>query len=236
MWSNVISIGKEYDKEIAYMLAKLKSAKDVSYAIEESEERVWIYLASACERQDDVESELQAMLEVVFLSFIKLRFFLERLALNKLNHAKCALLCSIIHFDREFESGIIAKTIASSLDYNVDGLLNFRLRALRESWQEIADVANRLLESSFGDDDVYDVASFIAGTDGGKNRLLVDTDGLKNLSERRLVEVVRLFDEEEYNFISAIIKERPEEISIRRKFSQPMQATLRRIARVVESC
>ena len=48
MWSNLISIDKGYDKEIGYILDKLQCTKDVSYAIEESEDRMWIYLASAC--------------------------------------------------------------------------------------------------------------------------------------------------------------------------------------------
>ena len=145
MWSNLISIDKGYDKEIGYILDKLQCTKDVSYAIEESEDRMWIYLASACECADEVENKIYDILDVVFLSFFKLRFFLERLPIRALNHAKCALLSSIVNFDRDFESGIIAKTLSNSLDYNVDGLFNFRLRSLKEAWSEIADVASRLL-------------------------------------------------------------------------------------------
>lgn len=235
MWSNLISIGKEYDREIGYILDKLQCTKDVSYAIEESEERIWIYLASACESVDVVERKIYDILDVVFLSFLKLRYFLERLPLHSLNHAKCALICSIVHFDRDFESNIIAKTLSNSLDYNVDGLFNFRLRSLKEAWSEVADVASRLLEGGSSDADIYDIASFIAGNDGGKNQIAVEHRILKNLTERRFVEVVKLFDVDEYNVLSAIIKEKPSEIVIENnEFSAPMTSTLRHIARVIE--
>lgn len=235
MWSNLISIDKGYDREIGYILEKLQCTKDVSYAIEESENRVWIYLASACECVDKVESKIYEILDVVFLSFLKLRFFLERLPFRVLDHARCALLSSIVNFDRDFESGIIAKTLSSMLDYNVDGIFNFRLKALKDAWAEVADVAARLLEGSSSDADIYDIASFIAGSDGGKNQICIERNRLKNLTERKLVEIVNLFDAEEYNILSAIIKEKPCEIVIENNiFSNPMKSTLRRIARVIE--
>lgn len=235
MWSNLISIGKEYDREIDFIITKLQQMKDVSFAIEESEERIWIYLASVCECQDEVESKIQDMLQVVFLSFLKLRFFLERLPHFVLNHAKCAFVCSMVNFDREFEENIIAKTLSSSLDYNVDGLFNFRLRALKDSWTEIVDVASRLLDGIASDDDVYDVASFIVGNDGGKNQIAVEDGMIKNLTERKLVDVVRLFDSDEYNLLCAIIGEKPKEIVVSNKlFSSQMNCTLRKLARVIE--
>ena len=160
---------------------------------------------------------------------------MEKLPMQTLNHAKCALLCSIIHFDRDFEENIIAKTLSDSLDYNVDGLYNFRLRTLKEAWGEVADVAARLLEGGSSDADVYDIASFIAGSDGGKNQICVERNRLKNLTERRFVEIVKLFDAEEYNILNAIIKEKPNEIVIQNNcFSTPMNSTLRHIARVIE--
>ena len=171
----------------------------------------------------------------MLLATILIFLSLERLPIRVLNHAKCALLSSIVNFDRDFESGIIAKTLSNSLDYNVDGLFNFRLRSLKEAWSEIADVASRLLEGSSGDTDIYDIASFIAGTDGGKNQICIERNRLKNLTERHFVEVVNLFDAEEYNILSAIIKEKPCEIVIENNsFSTPMNSTLRHIARVIE--
>ena len=235
MWSNVISIGKEYQKEIDYILKKLQSTKDVSYATEENEERIWIYLASSCDVAQKIENEMYEMLGVVFLSFLKLRFFLERLPMRNMSQAKCALLSSMLHFDKEFEQNVIAKTLSDCMDYNVDGVFNFRLRSLKEAWSEVAEVAARLLEGSDGEKDVFDIATFIAGRESGRNRIATDGKKVENLTQRRQVEIVRLFDEEEYNLINAVIKEKPCEILLKgHSVSDVMQNTLRKIAKVVE--
>ena len=235
MWSNVISIGKEYDKEIEYILQKLRNAKDLSYASEESNTRLWLYLASNCDVAQKIENEIYDMLSVVFLSFMKLRFFLERLPIYPLTYAKCALLSSMLHFDSDFEENVVAKTLSQSMDYNVDGLFNFRMRPLKDAWGEICDVAARLLEGSDGEKDVFDIATFIAGSESGRNRIATDGKKVENLTQRRQVEIVRLFDEEEYNLINAVIKEKPCEILLKgHSVSDVMQNTLRKIAKVVE--
>lgn len=235
MWSNVISIGKEYDKEIEYILQKLRNAKDLSYASEESNTRLWLYLASNCDVAQKIENEIYDMLSVVFLSFMKLRFFLERLPIYPLTYAKCALLSSMLHFDSDFEENVVAKTLSQSMDYNVDGLFNFRMRPLKDAWGEICDVAARLLEGSRDDRDVFDVAGFISGSDGGKNLIATDGQAIDNVTKRRKVELVRLFDDKDYDLLNAIIKEKPCEIQLKNaKFSEGMRNTLRKIAKVVE--
>lgn len=235
MWSNVISIGKEYAKEIDYIIGKLQCTKDVSYATEENDERIWIYLASSCDVSQKIEDEMYRTLAVVFLSYLKLRFFWERLPVRRMSYAKCALLCSMLHFDKEFEENVVAKVLSDSMDYNIDGLFNFRMRSLKDAWAEIADVASRLLEGSEGDKDVFDIATFISGSDGKKNIIATDGKVVENLTERRRVEIVRLFDEEEYNLLDAIIKEKPCEIYVERSgFSDGLSNTLRKIAKVIE--
>lgn len=166
MWSNVISMDKCYERELRYILKELGKIKDVSYAQEESRLREWIYLACACESRDEVEEKINGIIETVYLAFLKTAYFRERIPLCNFNHAKCVLLSSIVCFDNDFESGIIQKSLANTLDLNVDGIYNFRLKSLKEAWDEVAQVAARLLENSVCDEDVFEVASFIAGSDG----------------------------------------------------------------------
>ena len=235
MWSNVISIDKSYDREIGYILGRLQNTKEVSYAIEESRGRMWIYLASVCEKQEQVERILENVFEVVYLSFIKLRFFLDKLHIRRMSHAMCALICSIVHFDREFEADVVSKVVASALDYNIDGIMNFRLRSLSEGWQELADLANRLLDGVSGESDIYEIATFITGSEGKLNQLVLTRNNLRNLTCHRSVEVVKLFDQDEYNMLSAIIREKPSEILVEDcSFTAPMSATLKKIVRVIE--
>lgn len=150
-----------------------------------------------------------------------------------MNHANCALICSLVHFDTEYEKNIIGRVLGETIDYAIDGLLNFRLRPLMENWEELAALATRLISSGSGGD-IYDIASFITGTDGAKNRLALTRDALLNLTVRRPVEVIDLFDKPELNLISAIIREHPCEILLRDvSLSAPMNNTLKHIARVV---
>ena len=233
MWSNVISIDKGFRREIEFILGKLKNIRHLSYAVEESRDRVFVYIASVCEMQEEVEAQVRDVLQTVFLVFLKLRFFLSSLQNMDLNHANCALICSLVHFDTEYEKNIIGRVLGETIDYAIDGLLNFRLRPLMENWEELAALATRLISSGSGGD-IYEIASFITGTDGAKNRLALTRDALLNLTVRRPVEVIDLFDKPELNLISAIIREHPCEILLRDvSLSAPMNNTLKHIARVV---
>ena len=230
MWSNVISIDKGFRREIEFILGKLKNIRHLSYAVEESRDRVFVYIASVCEMQEEVEAQVRDVLQTVFLVFLKLRFFLSSLQNMDLNHANCALICSLVHFDTEYEKNIIGRILGETIDYAIDGLLNFRLRPLMENWEELAALATRLISSGSGGD-IYDIASFITGTDGAKNRLALTRDALLNLTVRRPVEVIDLFDTPDFNLISAVIGERPCEIHLEdAHLSEVMQSTLRHIA------
>lgn len=234
MWSNVISIDKGFRREIEFILGKLKNIRHLSYAVEESRDRIFIYIASVCEMQEEVEAQVRDVLQTVFLVFMKLRFFLASLQNMDLNHANCALICSLVHFDTEYEKNIVNRVLSETIDYAVDGLLNFRLRPLMENWEELAALATRLISSGSGGD-IYDIASFITGTDGAKNRVAITPDSLINLTIRRPVEVIDLFDKPELNLISAIIREHPCEILLRGvSLSVPMSNTLKHIAHVVK--
>lgn len=234
MWSNVISIDKQYGKEINYVLDKLKELNNVSYATEEAKDRIYIYLASVCEVGDEVEERIFEILETVYLTFFKLRFFLSNLHNPKLTLPNCALICSLVHFDREYERNIVLKALSESMDYNVDGIMNFRLHALTENWEELCSVASRLTEAGGDSCDMYDVATFITGSEGGDNRISADGRELYNLTKRRRVEIVGLFDSEEFNVLSAIIGERPGEVIIENgALSENVTNALRHIARVV---
>ena len=230
MWSNVISLDKRFGREIEFIIGKLKDIKHLSYAVEESRDRVFVYVASVCELRDEVEERVKDILVTVFLVFMKLRFFLGELQNMDLNHANCALICSMVHFDSAYERGIVERVLSASADYALDGIMHFRLRPLTENWSELALLATRLI-SSGGGGDVYDIASFITGTDGAKNRVALSSDSLFNLTVRRPVEVIDLFGKPELNLISAIIGERPCEILLEDvSLSEGMREALRHIA------
>lgn len=230
MWSNVISLDKGLDREIEFVLNCLRGMRNLSYATEESANRIWIYVASICDAEQ-IEEEIACIVETVFLTFMKLRYFLNNLQPHALNHSHCALVCSLVHFDRAYEGTIVRRALADTADFNVDGIFNFRLESLKSNWQELVELADRLLSGASVTRDVFDIASFITSTEGAKNRLAVCEDKLINLTKRRTVRILPLFEEKELNLISAIIRERPCEIILDKAIlSEAMMDTLRHIA------
>lgn len=232
MWSNVISIDKSFDKETDFIVNNVRGIKNMSYAVEESKNRLWVYVASICEVSEEVEERVTDIVETVVLTYIKLRFFLDKLSLGEMTHSNCALISSLVHFDRTYESNLFRKALSETADFNVDGLYNFRMNGVVENWEELASLAEKLLKGS--DKDVFDVASFITATEGTKCRLAVIGGKLYNLTERAPVEILPLFPESELNMISAIIKEKPVEIIVENtSFTPSMTSTLKHIAPVI---
>ena len=234
MWSNVISIDKCFSKEIDYLIASVKKVRDLSYAIEESKDRIWIYLASLCEKSVEVEEEITCLVEDVILTYMKTRFFLERLPSFLMTHPTCSLICSLVHFDRRDEENMLRRAVAETADFNVDGIYNFRLQELKQNWEEVSSLASRLMNSTDGD--TYDVASFITSTEGAKNRIAIERGRVFNVTEKREVKVLNVFDENEHNLIMAVIGESPEEIVIEdTPLSKEMYDTLKHIAVVYKN-
>lgn len=233
MWSNVISIDKSYDKEIEFILESVRAMKNASYAVEESKNRIFIYIASVCEVAEEVEDRITDIVETVVLTYIKLRFFLEKLSLTEVSHTNCALVSSLVHFDRIYESNLLRRALSETADFNVDGIYNFRMNGVLENWEELASLAEKLISSR--DKDVFDVASFITATEGNRSRLAVIGGKLYNLTERAPVDVLPLYNENELNLISAIIGEKPAEIIVENtSFTPSMTSTLKRIATIVK--
>lgn len=232
MWSNVISIDKCFSKEIEYILSKVKNIRDLSFAVEESKDRIWVYLASLCEKSARLEEEITVTIEKVILTYMKTRFFLEKLPSFQLTHATCSLICSLVHFDRRYEENILRKRVAETADFNVDGLYNFRLQDLKQNWEEVISLASRLMSST--DSDAYDIASFITSTDNAGNRVAIDSGQIFNLTTGERADLLDIFDNDEFNIIMAVIGECPSEIIVERtQISKEMKDTLNRIAEII---
>ena len=229
MWSNVISIDKRYSKEIDCIKGRVENMRDLSFAVEESKDRIWIYLASLCEKSARIEEEITLLIEDIILTYMKTSFFIERLPSFTMSHATCSLICSLVHFDRRYEENMLRRALAETADFNVDGLFNFRLMEMKQNWEEVISLATRLMNST--DSDAYDISAFITSTDNADNRVAIDSGQVFNLTTGKKAEVLKVFDNDEYNLIMAVIGESPEEIIVERTpISKEMKDTLKRIA------
>ena len=203
--------------------------KDLSFAIEESKDRLWIYLASLCEKSAGLEDELTLLMDDIILTYMKTTFFLERLPSFTLTHATCSLICSLVHFDRRYEENLLRRALAETADFNVDGLYNFRLMELKQNWEEVISLATRLMDST--DSDAYDISAFITSTDNADNRVAIDNGEVYNLTTGKKANILNVFDNDEFNLIMAVIGECPDEIIVERcTLSKDMLTTLKHIA------
>ncbi|MBR7163139.1 MAG: hypothetical protein IKD35_04105 [Clostridia bacterium] len=229
MWSNVISIDKRYKREIDCIKDRIVRMKDLSFAIEESKDRLWIYLASLCEKSAGLEDELTLLMDDIILTYMKTTFFLERLPSFTLTHATCSLICSLVHFDRRYEENLLRRALAETADFNVDGLYNFRLMELKQNWEEVISLATRLMDST--DSDAYDISAFITSTDNADNRVAIDNGEVYNLTTGKKANILNVFDNDEFNLIMAVIGECPDEIIVERSnLTRDMLTTLKHIA------
>lgn len=234
MWSNVISIDKMYDKEFEYLYEKIKADKNVSYAYEESRSRHFLYLASLCESSLDVIANVENSICEVYLNHFKLKHFTKNF--KTLSDPLVALTSALLLFDHSYEDALIRKVLSEATEYNIDGILNFRLGALTENWNELSDLISNLLANSQTDDDVYSVAQFINSQEGGINRLMLSENQLVNLTKSKNVEIENFFDNNDQNLIFAIIKEKPAELVVKnRRLTDSLKRSISPFARIRES-
>lgn len=237
MWSCEISIDKKFNKEYDFMADRIKRIKNLSFAEEESADRKYIYVASLCEFRESVQEAIENAIVDIFLIFLKLDFFLSRFMKKKLSHSVVALLCSLVCFDRQFEEAIVRKSLSEVVDYNLDGILNFRLRDLTANWDELAELADNLLKVATTSDDIFNVATFLTSADGGESEILVDESGgdcsVYNLTLEKCVPLKDLFDEKEFNILFSVVKENPKKIILQNVvLTKEMLSTLEKLSNV----
>ena len=139
-------------------------------------------------------------------------------------------------FDHAYEDALIRKVLSEATEYNIDGILNFRLGALTENWNELSDLISNLLANSQTDDDVYAVAQIINSQEGGINRLMLSENQLVNLTKSKNVEIENFFDNSDQNLIFAIIKEKPAELVVKnRRLTDSLKRSISPFARIRES-
>ena len=100
---------------------------------------------------------------------------------------------------------------------SVDGVFNFALGTLKNNWEEIVSLSKNILSVSADPSDLLSVAGFISasGEEGGASLLVYDIGSknyLKNLTLKSDVKVPMLYEDEELNLVTAVVKQHPNRI------------------------
>lgn len=238
MWSRVVSADKKYVSEMNKVLGALKEINWATCAAEESNNRIFIVAAVPDALAAELDLRLENLFADLYLSSVKFAHLKQGLKVDEFTHTTVSLMAAMLGFDLEVERAAVYTAIRECGEFNFDAILNFRLKDLRRNWQDLTELCNNLLALSDGDDDIFYAASFIASAPAAeKNRLLIykinNSILIKNLISGRQVEKSELYDNEEFNVLTAVLLEKPNKITVEGvEFSDNMLSTLKRFGGV----
>jgi len=103
------------------------------------------YLSLACEdsSQKLITEALHDIISNIIITDFKLEYLQENSRLpinNRINYN--AFIKALVEFDREFDRDMVIRKLFFKKELMLDGFYNFRLKELRNRWQEICDLAN----------------------------------------------------------------------------------------------
>ncbi|MDR2634576.1 MAG: hypothetical protein LBC13_01195 [Clostridiales bacterium] len=241
MWSCAVSIDKELQSEFGFLIAEFRRIKNISYAVEDGGGRYFIYLAALCEYGADAEERLREILTCLYLNKFKLKYFLGGVKYRKLDFTAVTLISSLVGFDREFEEAVCRRALVDASDYSVDGIYEFRLKQLRENWDELTELCNNLIAVTDSDEDIFGMAAFMSSSANSSARITVKKGGdgraaLFRDSSHIPLDTEEIFGEREFDLLHRIILEHPKEVNYERSaVSREFTECLKQISFAVPS-
>ncbi len=213
MWINELSIDKKYNVEYDYIISRLDGIKNLSYTKENSKERFICSLATNLENENFVKSELQDIITKVILIYLKRRIVFSGIDVNC--YLDVAYMASIIYFDINYEVNYLRSKMDNITDYNIDGILNFRLKKLKDNWLELRGFTADLLKFSTVEDLTY-ITSLMNSTYSGVSELKLEkTKGSIKLTTTQPelnIDILPIYSNDYYNILDAIIFSNPKNI------------------------
>ena len=163
MWEFCLSISKLDVAKNAYETVK-GELKDLETVLTCYEKHGNFNIMFAC--PDEEKNRLTNLLERTVIrlicSFYKDAFLSENLTLPK--HEKISVMAfkkALMNFDRETDLFIISKNLDLKSTLNLDSFYNFKLKALRDKWEELVLLANENSDYLIGDEAFYDLLKFL---------------------------------------------------------------------------
>lgn len=152
----------------------------------------------------------------IILNFYKLRELTKFLGKNKKDKPYYALLGALLGLEKEEESDSVIKAVSEEEVSNVDGLYNFRLEELRESWINLAKLSAKLYAQCRNDEDVYALSIFMLGMDENISSTVVIGSGEELYWEKNgtKIAVIPYFGEKEADLIVTLLSQRPSDVVV----------------------
>ncbi len=236
MWSNVVSIEKGDDKMFSELLSGIEGIKELSSAVEESKNRKYIYMAGLCEYADEIRDKIENFLSDFILTKYKLSYYSENLKYDKLDYPVATLISTLVYLDFDLEKAFVTRVLRELSSYDVDAIYRFRLKALRASWKEVAEMCARLFEVGTDEQDIYNVINYISATKTAKPLELVlekaERPVFRNAGNGKEIAVKRLFGVDEYDIIGTVISLSATKLTLNCDVAGEAVKALRHVVRV----
>lgn len=210
-----LTLEKDEERILRYILDRLNLYLNIEVKVNSHDKFITIDLSSDSRCLFDIVKDI---ISSVILIFYKFRFLSEGLtAVKKNDLVHSALMGALLSFDEDQEAEIIEKGLESAGAYSIKSIYEFRHSRLRESWQNIISLANKLLSQCSADEDIYDLIFFLLAVDSEVSpRIRIEsTDGkILMFSDNIKIPVPALTDNPSNNILIAAVRERPSSIVI----------------------
>lgn len=146
MWELSIRLKKEFSKPADFIFNSLKKdGANFGAIITKLEQHGYIDIVIACEEYDKARLKIftsNAIIEAI-CTYFKQDFLENTLKLPiKEGLYFHALKKALISFDKETDSFLISKHLDLDTNINLESFYYFKLRALRDKWAELTNIAN----------------------------------------------------------------------------------------------
>ncbi len=133
-----------------------------------------------------------------------------------MSYANIACISALLYFDLAGEIEQVSKIIGEKDTISVEGTFTFKFGEMLEDWEELKNIG-QVLTYSDQEEDIYNVATFMMSTRGSNKSLFLAQYPdilLANVTDGLMVESIKLYKNDDFNLINAVISECPTELII----------------------
>ena len=211
-----ITLTKEERAEKEYILDRLKVLSNITVEVTEFKKFVTISINAENQSFFTIVKDIISSVILIFYKFNALSSGIT--AFDKTNLAHYALLGAFLSFDYDQEVIFVEKGLENSGSYAIKSIYEFRFSGLKDTWNNIINLANKLISQCEGETEIYELIFFLLAVEedvAPKIRIETLPDGShKIFSDNIPVAVPKLTDNDNYNYLLTLVRERPLSIVI----------------------
>jgi hypothetical protein len=210
-----LTLTKDERAEKDYVLSRLALHSNVKVTVEEFKKFTTICVRAESDTFFSIVKDIISSVILIFYKFRILREGITAIDTNDISHY--ALLGAFLSFDSDQEAVLIEKGLEPNGSYALKTIYEFRHPNLKESWNNIVTLANKLISQCESQSEIYDLIFFLLAVDedlAPKVRIETLSDKLKIFCDNLPIIIPKLTDNEHFNHVIAIVRERPASIVI----------------------